>query len=299
MQNIKKILAFIVCFLLVITVVGCGKEEPSNNNNLRNDVNNVQNQMDGTANNSKNKVGKYVKPKESAFVWEYVDGGIAITEYTGTDKAVIVPDTLGGENVIEIRSGAFNTAAVLGIKLPNTMKEVTEKSFYYCTTLLEVYLGNATTSVAAQAFEGCIAVEMVNMNQGLEEIGKQSFGYCSHLTTVDIPSTTKKIGRGAFCLSGLKRVNIPASVEIIDESAFSTCLSLESVKIESGVKKIEREAFSRCEKLKNVEIPASVDSMGKRAFAQSNNIVISALADSVAEKYAVENEIAFKASGGR
>lgn len=297
MKNMKKILAIIICVLMAISIVGCGKEEPSNDNDLQNDIDNVQSQIDETAKeNSKNKVGDYVKPDESAFSWEDVDGGVAITEYKGTDKAVIVPETLAGKNVVEIRSGAFNNAGILGIKLPASLKVVTEKAFYYCTTLLEVYLGDATTTIAAQAFEGCIAIETVKMNQGLEEIGMQSFGYCSLLNTIEIPSTTKKIGMGAFCLSGLKSVTIPASVELIDESAFATCSNLESVKIESGVKTIGNEAFSGCDNLKNVEIPASVESIGKRTFSQSNNVVISAPSGSVAETHATENDITFKAS---
>lgn len=296
MKNLRKIIALLVCLVLALTVVGCGKEK-TNNDELQNDIDKVQSQIDDTAKeNSQNKVGKYVTPDESAFTFEEVTDGVAITGYSGTDKAVIIPDTLGGKNVVEIRSGSFTTAGILGVKLPKTLTVVTEKAFYYCTTLLEVYLGENTTTIGSQVFEGCIALENVKMNNGLKEIGVQAFGYCSLLKSIELSSTIEKIGTGAFCLSGIENITIPSSVELIDESAFATCSSLEKVKINDGVKSIGSEAFAGCEKLKDVEIPASVETIGSRAFSQSQNVVINAPSGSIAETYATENDITFKAS---
>lgn len=296
MKNLRRIIALLVCLILALTMVGCGKDK-TNDDELQNDIDKVQSQIDNTAEeNSKNKVGKYVTPDESAFVFEDVTGGVAITGYSGSDKAIIIPDTLGGKNVVEIRSGSFTTAGILGVKLPKTLTVVTEKAFYYCTTLLEVHLGENTSSIGSQVFEGCIALETVQLNNGLKEIGVQAFGYCTLLKSVELSSTVEKIGTGAFCLSGIENITIPSSVELIDESAFATCGSLEKVKINDGVKNIGSEAFAGCEKLKDIEIPASVETIGSRAFAQSQNVTISAPTGSAAETYATENNIEFKAS---
>jgi len=296
MKTLKRISTLLICLALALTVVGCG-ENKTDKEDLGNEIDNVQSQIEDTAKeNSKNKVGNYVTPDESDFTFEDVSNGVAITGYSGTDKAVIIPDTLAGKDVVEIKSGSFNNAGVVGIKLPQPMEVVTEKAFYYCTTLLEVHLGKNTTSIGAQVFEGCIALENVYLNDNLEEIGTQAFGYCSLLKTVDLKSALKKIGTGAFCLSGIENITIPSSVEMIDESAFATCSTLEKVVIKDGVKNIGREAFSGCEKLKSVEIPASVTEIGSRAFAQSNNAVITAPSGSAAETYATENGVTFKAS---
>lgn len=292
----KKLLALLICIVFALSVVGCGSEK-NDKDDLQNDIDNVQSQIEDTAKeNSQNKVGTYVTPDEASFTFEDVADGVAITGYSGSDKAIIIPETLGGKNVVEIRTGSFTTAGLLGVKLPKSLTVVTEKAFYYCTTLLEVYLGDNTTAIGSQVFEGCIALESVKLNDGLKEIGVQAFGYCSLLKAIDLTCSIEKIGTGAFCLSGLESVTIPSSVEIIEESAFATCASLKKVKISDGVKNIGSEAFAGCENLKDVEIPSSVDTIGSRAFSQSQNVQITAPAGSSAETYATENNITFKAS---
>ena len=296
MKKFKKIIALLICLILALTVVGCGKEK-TNNDELQNDIDEVQSQIDDTAKeNSQNKVGKYVTPDESAFIFEEVTGGVAIAGYLGSDKAIIIPDTLEGKNVVEIRSGAFNSAGILGIKLPNTLSLVTEKAFLYCTTLLEVYVGDRTTAIAPHAFEGCVALSFVKLNSGLTDIGRRAFSNCKMLEGITLNSGLISIGNGAFLMSGLKTVKISSSVKIIGAQSFTSCSNLEKVIIEDGVQQIAEKAFEACVSLKNVSIPASVNDVGLRAFNQCPNVTISAPAGSTAETYAAENNITFKAS---
>ena len=47
--------------------------------------------------NSKVSVGEYVIPKEKDFTWENVEGGVAITGYTGVHKTIKIPEKLNGK----------------------------------------------------------------------------------------------------------------------------------------------------------------------------------------------------------
>jgi len=43
----------------------------------------------------------------SKFEYEEVEGGISITDYTGDDEIVVIPEIIDGQKVVEIGSSAF------------------------------------------------------------------------------------------------------------------------------------------------------------------------------------------------
>lgn len=83
-----------------------------------------------------------------------------------------------------------------------------------------------------------------------------------------IPDGVKEIGEGAFFYSGVTKVHVPASVEVIGKSAFYMAYSLQSVDFAAGskLKTVRDLAFSECTQLQQIELPASVDSLGANAF---------------------------------
>lgn len=100
-----------------------------------------------------------------------------------------------------------------------------------------------------------------------------SINYCafssSNIGNVALPSGLKYIGGYAFssCKS-MTAIDIPASVEIIDNSAFfgGYGCQLANVTLHEGLKHIGRSAFYK-QKLTEITIPASVDSIEKSAFS--------------------------------
>lgn len=84
-----------------------------------------------------------------------------------------------------------------------------------------------------------------------------------------------QIGSKCFVeIDFLKSVTIPNTVELIDVNAFESCLSLEKIIIPPSVKEIKEKAFIGCDKL-----------------------TIYGYTNSVAEKYAKENNIPFESIG--
>lgn len=72
-------------------------------------------------------------------------------------------------------------------------------------------------------------IKSIKLPKELEEIGERTFAYCK-LNSLTIPSTVKKIGSEAFaCNNTLKKVTLPADLEIDFEDVFKHCKKLTEV----------------------------------------------------------------------
>ena len=99
-----------------------------------------------------------------------------------------------------------------------------------------------------------------------------AFSSLRNVTTINIPETIKVIDNTAFTNSdGLKEIIIPNSVEEIRKQAFSGCDGLISVKVKDGDGTsnptiIGDHAFHWCSLLANVELPSNTTTIGEFAF---------------------------------
>ena len=292
----------IIVLIVTVLVLALGKKdntEPEKQNEVVESGNEIENFMDKISEagkeNSKVDVGKYVIPEENDFIWEEVEGGVAITKYTGEAIAVEVPEKLDEKDVVEIKKEAFGLVALVGIKLPDSLKTIGEKAFYYQMKLVEVTLGKNTEKIEENGFHGCVALKKIKLNEGLVSIGRSAFGMTSSLEKIELPDTLELIDRGAFVMGGLKSITIPGSVERIGEQAFSNCNSLETVIIEKGVKTLEDTCFEYCYNLVKIEIPESVQEIGWEILEDNKETVtIYAPEGSKAHEYAQEFEHKFK-----
>ena len=95
---------------------------------------------------------------------------------------------------------------------------------------------------------------------------------------VTIPSkiggkSVTEIGAGAFSdCSKLKTVNMPDTIQYIDNNAFQFCGKLEQVKLSKELRVIEPNAFRGCAKLKKVRLPKKLWSIGSRAFQYCSSL---------------------------
>ena len=95
-------------------------------------------------------------------------------------------------------------------------------SFNNCKLLKQVVLPNTIKVIGYGAFRGCTWLRSINMPSGLEVIGGEAFEDCESLTSITIPSSVKEVGEFAFnrckCV-----INIPATIDTINQSAFYGC----------------------------------------------------------------------------
>ncbi len=134
-----------------------------------------------------------------------------VTGYFGNEKNLVIPSTLGTQNITAIDERAF---IGLGIESAEcgTVSEVGEYSFALCTALKSIQMKNAT-EIGSLAFQGCTKLTSVNMEKAIY-IRAGAFYGCSSLSEITIPSTVKYINNLAFYeCNGLEKVTFesPAS----------------------------------------------------------------------------------------
>ena len=145
------------------------------------------------------------------------------------------------------------------ILIPAHVTTIDTSAFSDCTALTSVEIPASVETIEAAAFRNCSSLLSVTFEKGslLKTIGGQG------LLNYD----TESYGAFSYC-TALTFIEIPASVETIEASAFGGCSSLSSIIFEDGalLKTIGGNAFRACKKLIAIEIPANVEIIEDAAF---------------------------------
>lgn len=100
---------------------------------------------------------------ERNFLWETQEGEAVITGYTGEEKTLVIPETLGGMPVTVIREGAFASCSAETAVLPRTMKTVEDGAF--CSSaLVTLYLFDNIETIGDAALSGCTGFTTLHIN---------------------------------------------------------------------------------------------------------------------------------------
>ena len=185
--------------------------------------------------------------------------------------------------------GAFSyCTALTSIEIPASVETIGASAFKGCSSLATVTFENGSQlktigggSYSSGAFSDCTALTSIEIPASVETIEAAAFQECSSLATVTFEngSQLKTIGGGSYSsgafsdCTALTSIEIPASVETIEASAFKGCSSLATVTFENGsqLKTIEggypsSGTFADCTALTSIEIPASVETIEAAAF---------------------------------
>ena len=141
------------------------------------------------------------------------------------------------------------------------------QTFFRCTGLKSVLIGNGVKCIGQEAFAFCSDLKNITIPNSVTSIGYAAFGLCTSLTSLVIPNSVTNIGESAFSrCSGLTSIEIPNSVTSIGASVFYNCTGLTSIEIPNSVTSIGEGSFRGCTSLANLVIPNSVASIGRLAF---------------------------------
>ena len=117
------------------------------------------------------------------------------------------------------------------------------------------------------------------------------------VTSVTIPASVKVIESSAFYYAdALKSITIPDTVETIESRAFGWCNSLETVVLGKGITEIPDFCFNHCISLTSFEIPTTITKVGHRAFSyceKLENVIVPESVQSIGD-YAFVNCQALK-----
>jgi hypothetical protein len=208
-------------------------------------------------------------------------------------------------------------------EIPPTVRAIAACAFRSCTELEEITIPQGVTVIGRGAFEEC-GIKRIVLPGGLKIIDALAFASCYYLEKINIPNGATKLGGYAFnqC-ENLRTVHLPDSIKHMGvnfgerpSAVFFHCRELYSftfsahitkiaslelagskinghLTLPAGVTNIGFMAFHHCKELEGVTIPVGVTKIEKEAFLECPKLTIHCVEDSVAHKYAMENNIPF------
>ena len=198
----------------------------------------------------------------NAFVGCTSLNSITVAKGSNTYKAVDgVLYSADGKTLVycpETKSGAF--------AIPAGTQAIAAGAFIGCTEITEITVPNTVTLIGECAFYGLSEnlVKLTIAGNAFNDmvIDDYAFAGCSELADVVFESGCKisTISKGAFMGSGIKALNIPASVSSIEADAFKDCSKLASVTFAENGKtlKFGANVFANCTSITSVALPANV-----------------------------------------
>ncbi len=189
---------------------------------------------------------------------------------------------------------------VMGLKVITTEEEYNaidfeqyETSGYIVEGPMKIYF-NSETGEFEEATSQVTSLDLSNAIY-LEEIGDYAFNGSETLEKITLPSdgVLKLIGYSAFSYTQIREVDIPTSVETIEEHAFAGG-KLQKVVFEgtedssSQLETIENNAFDGNQITGTLVIPSSVETIGNSAFS-SNQITEAVVGAKTIGPYAFTN----------
>ena len=231
-------------------------------------------------------------------------GESAFSDCVGLEK-IDVP-----ESVTKIDDLVFNGCTGLSkIELHEGLKKIGKGAFKNCKALVKITIPASVSSISDAPFRGCdslksIRVEPKNKSFKSEPTKREGNNHVlfnkskskliaypanSQEVQYDIPDSVTVVSDWAFSeCRKLTRVTIPDSVYEIGEGAFCNCSYLDEVEIPDSVIKIDDCAFRGCQRLERVIIPDSVKELGWGVFdGCEKHVTVYCDEGSVAQEYCI------------
>ena len=206
--------------------------------------------------------------------WEfsYFYPGVSIEAYNGTDENVVVPEKLGGKDVVAIHNAFRENENVKTVKLPSSVTAIERGVFSGCTSLTEITIPSSVTYIESETFSGCTSLSKITIPSSVTNIGKEAFAGTKWLsdkqkanpyvvingilidvskagTNLNIPATVKEIS--CDIPKNVVSVTLPSSITSIGDGAFSGCTSLETIEIPETVESMKISSFTGTKWLEN------------------------------------------------
>ena len=192
-------------------------------------------------------------------------------------RDLVLPDSLA-----EIEDYALQGLGIVDFKMPKAMrrfsplalsdKELTNRARsvtvpsenqYYTVIDNQLYTKDTGTLVMYMPNSSLSSFTVPSF---VDAIGRCAFVNAERLTGVDL-GNVRRIGEMAFAYTSISSLDIPASVETMDEKALANMPSLARVNFANAMADIPRGLCLEDALLKNVELSANVATIGDSAFS--------------------------------
>jgi hypothetical protein len=145
---------------------------------------------------------------EYEYMVNYPDNStVTLTRYTGSARAVVIPDVIDDMPVTGIGDEVFSKCVnMTGVMIPESVTNIGFAAFYGCSGLTTIALPEGVVSIGASAFEACWELTAITIPPQVTRIEDSTFGYCRKLTRVELPDILVYIGVNAFYLCDSNRL---------------------------------------------------------------------------------------------
>ena len=207
----------------------------------------------------KRKGGKVL---DSIFKYKIINEEIVITglQEGVVTTSIVIPETIDGMPVVEIKPEAFQSTSITDIKIGENIREIGIQAFYMCKKLKSVTWHCQCDVIPTNCFLGCSNLASFNF------------------------AGIKKIGTYAFYKSGLQEVCLTENIEVVSEWAFYRCEKLSSVIWNCKCDVIPTCCFSRCSNLTQFDF-LNVKKIGAYAFDESGLTFVTLNKGTAVEQY--------------
>ena len=171
------------------------------------------------------------------------------------------------DGLTTIATFAFNECRALKTAdIPGTVPTIGNYAFFDCDALEQVTFHEGLKTIGVQAFEGCDVLKAAILPDGVQTIGEGAFMNCGALEELELPDSIREIGASALRASGIRHLQLPKNLQVVQNQLAYMCPNLESVSIPEGVQNVYTAAFSDCLNLKTVSFPKSSRLYGLYGF---------------------------------
>ena len=216
---------------------------------------------------------------------------------------------------------AFSECPLEELRFPEGLFHIDQFAFNRCTELKEVFLPATLIAIGKEAFSVCTSLNAFHVAAGNAAYSSDASGVlfdkeqtslmqypCNRAGAYVIPDGVDLVFPNAFWhCPKLTELTFPASLAVIDDSAFTGSTALEKVTFSEGLISVGSRAFEECPKLTEVALPKSLEEIGAYAFGYLYNdnggtegkplesFTVSGYTGSAAQTYAEANAFRFVA----
>lgn len=157
--------------------------------------------------------------------------------------------------VTRIGDDAFSHCPLLeALVLPATIESLGNNVFNYSRTLATINLPDGITSMGDSCVRNCDRLRSVRMPEGMDEVPPYFLSGSSRVRSLYLPEHLKVIRRDGLAGTGLDSISLPEGLEAVERGAFWACLSLKRVRIPASVNVMGDFIFWHCDSLRDVHV---------------------------------------------
>ena len=177
---------------------------------------------------------------------------VGYTENEGVTE-ITVPEKIEGYKVKSISGCVFeNCSSLTDVILPNTVGTINAEAFKGCTSLKSIVM-EGVSFIGVSGFEGCDNLENIVFSANLYMIDENAFKGTAWLKEQQKISPFVVVNGILVSISAADEyIEIPDSVTMLTQSAFSDCEDITRIKLSKNLRSASADSLHVCKNLKEI-----------------------------------------------